>query len=182
MKRHADNPAAKKWFKNQSEDQKAAWYVKHKAKNGDGGLGDSKKRAFDEVDYEESHSKSAIHSDIDVDDFIPFEEWAIRQKILSPNETMVQLGKRFQALVDDPDHPTRRRGKEYLVFVCIGMGMASPWQPHKRLPLYLHKKQIINIQKHFYPWPQLEEQIPYLCICSPCKSITLSRYEYERCL
>lgn len=116
-------PALKVAWDAKNGEQKEAWFRERKA---EALATKGTKRRFAEITSSETSFRETSHDDSALMDWIPFTEWFLREKILSPEMTMIQATKKFNDVCSDPTvnvriHP--QHGK--LLPIFRGMREAS---------------------------------------------------------
>lgn len=89
--RFKKNAALKIAWDAKTPEARQAWFKEQKANHQP-----SKRRRFDEIQVQEQSFDERRLDEGDIVDWVPFEEWVIRERALNPNATMAEVVGRCQ--------------------------------------------------------------------------------------
>lgn len=116
-KRWRKNKQLRAWWSSKTKDEQVEWFVKRKKER------DNVDDAFHSNEYEETSAQASQLSNQDVEAYIPYCEWKIKEQFRHPGMAFTEgdLVKRWNQALADPTNLTLERKGEILLYEFRGV-------------------------------------------------------------
>lgn len=148
LERCKENAQRRAWWKSMSKEERTEWFKRNRQT-----YEPCKRKAFDEVgEYQEKDVKACVESDNEVYQFLPLDEWIVREKLLgrvhgTEAEKAEQAKESFYAKVLDRSVKKRKVGDEWCIGVFRGVEERIGTEK-RREQQYGRKKRITDTIDH----------------------------------